>query len=116
MCPRSSCRSGGTCERTLTCSGFRSGGTSEWTLVPALVLGEHPPKPPFLENHPFVNPRSELHKHHITKFVFECCTALSRKTSMGDTGGTALGLCSEEVAREEHQRFVQPKGPNQGPF
>ena len=28
-------------------SGFRSGGTSECTLVPVVVLGEHPPKPPF---------------------------------------------------------------------
>ena len=28
-------------------SGFRSGGTSECTLVPVFVPGEHPPKPPF---------------------------------------------------------------------
>ena len=28
-------------------SGFRSGGTSECTLVPVCVPGEHPPKPPF---------------------------------------------------------------------
>ena len=30
-------------------SGFRSGGTSECTLVPVFVPGEHPPKPPFLK-------------------------------------------------------------------
>ena len=28
-------------------SGFRSEGTSECTLVPVFVPGEHPPKPPF---------------------------------------------------------------------
>ena len=33
--------------RTYPRSGFRSGGTSERTLVPVSVLGEHPPKPPF---------------------------------------------------------------------
>ena len=27
--------------------GFGSGGTSERTLVPVFVPGEHPPKPPF---------------------------------------------------------------------
>ena len=38
-------------------SGFRSGGTSECTLVSVFVPGEHPPKPTTpLENHPFVNP------------------------------------------------------------
>ena len=39
-------RSGGTCERTPR-SGFRSGGTSDCTLVPVFVPGEHPPKPRF---------------------------------------------------------------------
>ena len=29
------------------CSGFRSRGTCERTLVPVFVPGEHPPKPPF---------------------------------------------------------------------
>ena len=33
--------------RTYPRSGFRSGGTSERTLVPVFVPGEHPPKPPF---------------------------------------------------------------------
>ena len=33
--------------RTYPRSGFRSGGTSECTLVPVFVPGEHPPKPPF---------------------------------------------------------------------
>ena len=33
--------------RTYPRSGFRSGGTSECTLVPVFVRGEHPPKPPF---------------------------------------------------------------------
>ena len=33
--------------RTYPRSDFRSGGTSECTLVPVFVLGEHPPKPPF---------------------------------------------------------------------
>ena len=33
--------------RTYPRSGFRSGKTSECTLVPVFVLGEHPPKPPF---------------------------------------------------------------------
>ena len=45
--------------RTYPRSGFCSLGTSECTLVPVFVPGEHPPKPPFwkttlLENHPFV--------------------------------------------------------------
>ena len=51
MYPRSSFRSGGTCERALV-PVFRSGGTSERTLVPVFVPGEHPPKPPF-GNNPF---------------------------------------------------------------
>ena len=42
--------------RTYPRSGFRSGGTSECTLVPVVVPGEHPPKP-LLETHPFGNPR-----------------------------------------------------------
>ena len=46
MYPRSGFRSGGTSERTLV-PCFRSGGTSERTLVPVFVPGEHPPKPPF---------------------------------------------------------------------
>ena len=33
--------------RTYPRSGFRSGGTSECTLVPVFVPGEHPPEPPF---------------------------------------------------------------------
>ena len=33
--------------RTYPRSGFRSVGTSECTLVPVFVPGEHPPKPPF---------------------------------------------------------------------
>ena len=33
--------------RTYPRSGFRSGGTSECTLIPVFVPGEHPPKPPF---------------------------------------------------------------------
>ena len=33
--------------RTYPRFGFRSGGTSECTLVPVFVPGEHPPKPPF---------------------------------------------------------------------
>ena len=33
--------------RTYPRSGFRSRGTSECTLVPFFVPGEHPPKPPF---------------------------------------------------------------------
>ena len=33
--------------RTYPRSGLRSWGTSERTLVPVFVLGEHPPKPPF---------------------------------------------------------------------
>ena len=36
-------------------SGFRSGGTSERTLVPVFVPGEHPPKPPFWKNDFFVD-------------------------------------------------------------
>ena len=32
--------------RTYPRSGFRSRGTSERTLVPVFVPGEHPPKPP----------------------------------------------------------------------
>ena len=39
-------------------SGFRSGGTSECTLVLVFVPGKHPPKPTFCKNHPFVNPRT----------------------------------------------------------
>ena len=53
--PRSSSRSGGTCERTLI-PVFVSGGTSECSLVLVFVPGEHPPNPPFLDNHPFVSP------------------------------------------------------------
>ena len=34
--------------RTYSRSRFCSGGTSECTLVPVYVPGEHPPKPPFL--------------------------------------------------------------------
>ena len=46
MYPRSGFRSWGNM-RTYPRSGFRFGGTSECTLVPAFVPGEHPPKPPF---------------------------------------------------------------------
>ena len=35
--------------RTYPRSSFRSGGTSECTLVPVFVPGEHPPKPRFLK-------------------------------------------------------------------
>ena len=38
--------------RTHPRSGFRSGGTSECTLVPVFVPEEHPPKPPFCEPPP----------------------------------------------------------------
>ena len=46
-------------------SGFRSGGTCEFTLVPVFVLGEHPTVPSFQfslrgntrQNHPFGKPR-----------------------------------------------------------
>ena len=34
--------------RTHPRSGFLSGGTSECTLVPVFVPGEHPPNPPFV--------------------------------------------------------------------
>ena len=37
-------------------SGFRSGGTSECTLVPVFVPGEHPPKPPFWKTPPLLTP------------------------------------------------------------
>ena len=37
-------------------SGFRSGRTSECTLVPVSVPGEHPPKPPFWQP-PFCQPQ-----------------------------------------------------------
>ena len=46
MYPRSGFRSGRTSESTLV-PVFRSRGTSERTLVPVFVPGEHPPKPPF---------------------------------------------------------------------
>ena len=39
-------------------SGFCSGGTSECTLVPVFVPGEHPPKPPFCQ----------VQKKHAKKF------------------------------------------------
>ena len=41
--------------RTYPRSNFRSGGTSECTLVPVFVLGEHLPKPPFWKP-PFCQP------------------------------------------------------------
>ena len=44
--PRSGFRCGEACERTLV-PVSHSGGTSECTLVPFFVPGEHPPKPPF---------------------------------------------------------------------
>ena len=46
MCPRSGFPFRGFW-RTCPCSGFRSRGTSEGTLVPVVVPGEHVPKPPF---------------------------------------------------------------------
>ena len=58
------------------CSGFRSGGTWERTLVPVFVPGEHPNVPSFrlsfrgnirrnhpFVNHPFFNPRLVRFKH-----------------------------------------------------
>ena len=46
--------------RTYPRSGFcRSGGTSERTLVPVFVPGEHPPKPPFWKPPFWVPPKSE---------------------------------------------------------
>ena len=38
--------------RTYPRSGLRSGGTSERTLVPVFVPGEHPPKTTLLETTP----------------------------------------------------------------
>ena len=45
--------------RTYPRSGFRSGRTSECTLVPVFVPGEHPPKPPFWKP-PFCQPQTEV--------------------------------------------------------
>ena len=42
--------------RTCPRSGFRSGGTSQCTLVPVFVPGKHPPKPPFWKP-PFCQPQ-----------------------------------------------------------
>ena len=42
--------------RTYPRSGFRSGGTSECTLVPVFVPGEHPPKAPFWKTTLSFNP------------------------------------------------------------
>ena len=47
MCPRSGFSFRGNM-RTYPRSGFRSGRTSECTLVPVSVPGEHPPKPPWI--------------------------------------------------------------------
>ena len=64
MHPRSGFRSGGTSERTLV-PAFRSGETSERTLVPVFVLGEHPSKPPFWKPPFWVPPIFELLKLDI---------------------------------------------------
>ena len=48
---------------------FRSGGTSECTLVPFFVPGEHPPNHPF-GNHPLPTP-DFLSGHAIHSFFAE---------------------------------------------
>ena len=71
MYPRSGFRSGGTSERTLV-PVFVPGEPSERILVPGFVPGEHPPKPPFSKTTLFVNPRSSL--------VFTPCLFVRRKS------------------------------------
>ena len=55
--------------RTYPGSGFRSGGTSECTLVPVFVLGEHPPKPPFWKTTLLATP--EFHQGFLTLAGFK---------------------------------------------
>ena len=50
--------------RTYPRSGFHSGGTSECTLVPVFVPGEHPPKPPFWET-TLLGFSEELAREHL---------------------------------------------------
>ena len=47
MCPRSGFSFRGEHANVPSFRFFCSGGTSERTLVPGFVPGEHPPKPPF---------------------------------------------------------------------
>ena len=62
MCPRSGFLRGE--HANVPSSRFFFGGTSEFSLVPVFVPGEHPPKPPFLENHPFSGKKkTNKHKH-----------------------------------------------------
>ena len=55
MCPRSRFRSGGTCERTLVLVSFP--GNIRMYPLSDFRSGEHPPRPPFHENHPLHNLR-----------------------------------------------------------
>ena len=50
--------------RTYPCSGFRSGGTSECTLVPVFVPEKDPPEPPFWKTTLLATPTFALLRLH----------------------------------------------------
>ena len=51
-------------------SGFRSGGTSECTLVPVFVPGEQPPKPPFWKP-PFCQPQTRARERREQRLILK---------------------------------------------
>ena len=81
---------------------FLRTGTSECTLVPVFVPGEHAPKPPFwpttlLANHPFGNPREFKEMLAVSFLVLQACISFLRCFSQsgallrsGDLSGTSV--------------------------
>ena len=61
--------------RTYPRSGFRSGGTSECTLVAVFVPGEHPPKPPFWKTTLLATPHQDAQA--VPAQVLTICMALA---------------------------------------
>ena len=75
--------------RTYPRSGFRSGGTSECTLVPVFVSVEHVPKAPFLKTTLLRTPdlqRDRLQRQALS--AIPLLLGLCLWIAIGDTTGT----------------------------
>ena len=77
--------------RTYPCSSFRSGGTSEGTLVRVFVPGEHPPKPPFW--------KTTLSWWTFRIFFFSACKGKGKAEAPAGGGGV-FSFFIENARRE----------------
>ena len=78
--------------RTYPRSGFRSGRTSECTLVPVFVLGEHPPKPPFWKTTLLATP--ECHLRPLKAHLHESWRQSPRFATKNCWGMLSAGSCA----------------------